>query len=88
MEETVTDGGVAIAISLDISNAFNSIPFERIMETLKARGFPEYIKDIIEDYLSDQVVEYPVIGDTVAQRIVRAGAPQGSVLGLLLWNLA
>lgn len=62
VEETIVDGGVAIAVSLDISNAFNSLPFIQIMEALRVKGFPAYLRNIIDDYLSDRVVEYSVAG--------------------------
>lgn len=83
VEETVADGGFVIAVSIDISNAFNSIPFSRILSALRRKGFPGYLVNIIRGYLCDRTVEYPVAGGDVASRKVCAGVPQGSVLGIL-----
>jgi len=35
--------GYAVAVSLDIRNAFNSVPWEVIHEALERMGFPPYI---------------------------------------------
>lgn len=88
VETTVADGGIVIAVSIDVSNAFNSIPFSQIMAVLKRGRFPLYLVVTIRDYLVNRTVEYPVTGNRVVQRAVRAGVPQGSVFGPLLWNLA
>jgi hypothetical protein len=39
-DEMVTHQGVALAVSLDITNAFNSIPWNKIMETLRYHQVP------------------------------------------------
>lgn len=88
VEEAIADGNFVVAVSLDICNAFNSLPFGRIMDALNAKGFPTYLKNIVGDYLYDRVVEFPVTGGRVMERSVRAGVPQGSVLGPLLWNIS
>lgn len=85
--EAVSDGGVAIAIGVDIKNAFNSLPWEMIRRALKRKGFPSYIRRMIDDYLSCRRVEFPVAGGRWKTREVYAGVPQGSVLGPLLWTL-
>lgn len=87
VEESIADRGVVVAVSLDICNAFNSLPHKQIMRALRAKGFPVYLRNIIRDYLSGRVVEFSVAGGRVMERVVRAGVPQGSVLGPLLWNL-
>lgn len=49
---------MAIAIGLDIKNAFNTHPWSAIKEALRKKGFPEYIRKIIADYLSNRAIEY------------------------------
>ncbi|XP_032688973.1 uncharacterized protein LOC116852579 [Odontomachus brunneus] len=83
----IRNGEYAIGISLDIKNAFNSIPWVRIHEALEKKGFPNYIRKIVAAYLSDRWIEYGVTGGGTKRRAVRAGVPQGSVLGPLLWNV-
>jgi hypothetical protein len=56
--EMVSSQGVALAVSLDISNAFNTIPWYRIMEALRRYQVPKYLVEVIRNYLSDRWVEF------------------------------
>lgn len=53
-QEMVTHQGVALAVSLDITNAFNTIPWNRIMEALRYHQVPKYLVEVIQAYLSDR----------------------------------
>ncbi|EFN83627.1 RNA-directed DNA polymerase from mobile element jockey, partial [Harpegnathos saltator] len=79
-------GRYTIEISLDIKNAFNSISWAKINKALEMKQFPGYLQKIVGAYLSERWVEYTVAAE-VRKSAVRAGVPQGSVLGPLLWNL-
>lgn len=56
---TVSRGGVNVAVSLDISNAFNSLPWNAIREALIYHWVPAYLRAIIGDYLRDRHIAYP-----------------------------
>ncbi|XP_047543086.1 uncharacterized protein LOC125075390 [Vanessa atalanta] len=58
-EEEVAQGGVLLAVSLDISNAFNSLPWEVIREALRYHNVPCYLQRLIGDYFAGRAVSYP-----------------------------
>jgi hypothetical protein len=43
VDRAVSQGRVVIAVSLDISNAFNSLPWGRIREGLRRKEVPPYL---------------------------------------------
>ena len=86
VEETVSRGGVVLAVSLDISNAFNTLPWSCILEALKYHRVPLYLRRTVETYLEGRCVIYRG-RDGAGRHLMSCGVPQGSVLGPLLWNI-
>lgn len=78
--------GIAVAISLDIANAFNSLQWKDIKSALRGKNIPEYICQIIDSYLSNRYIEFPT-DQGLERRVMETEVPQGSVLGPLLWNV-
>lgn len=87
-EEAVLQGKVVLAVSLDIVNAFNSLPWKAIFEAMVYHDIPAYLRNLISNYLSERTICYQGPDGATVQRSVVCGVPQGSVLGPLLWNLA
>lgn len=85
-EDAVAQGEVVLAVSLDIANAFNTLPWSCIREALIYHGVPIYLRRIIRDYLTERAVIYPG-QEGWGRRETSCGVPQGSVLGPPLWNI-
>jgi len=73
-------------LTLDVKNAFNSAPWEGILNALKRKGTPGYLLNILGQYLSNRKI---VLDEESGRRSVgvSCGVPQGSVLGPDLWNV-
>ncbi|XP_076383919.1 uncharacterized protein LOC143261234 [Megalopta genalis] len=85
-DNAVARGGVCLAVSIDIVNAFNTLPWSAIREALVDHQVPPYLRRVIGAYLRDRWVEYPGRCGMIRREVDR-GVPQGSVLGPLLWDL-
>ncbi|XP_041984091.1 uncharacterized protein LOC121736777 [Aricia agestis] len=86
-EEVVSRGGVVVVVSLDISNAFNTLPWATINEALRYHGVPRYMRRVIRNYLSERSVQYPTEDGNWEEHEVDCGVPQGSSLGPTLWDI-
>ncbi len=72
-----------VAVSLNIQNAFNSMPWTHILEALVNAKVPVYLDNITWDYFWDQVVLAQTALGMVKKEMI-CGVLQGSILGPLL----
>ncbi|XP_076386337.1 uncharacterized protein LOC143264206 [Megachile rotundata] len=84
-EAATSRGGLAIAVSLDIVNAFNSLPYWAIEEGLVIHCVPGELRDIVSDYLRGRTVECVDREGVTRVWTVERGVPQGAALGPDLW---
>ncbi|XP_011163118.1 uncharacterized protein LOC105198165 [Solenopsis invicta] len=53
------EGKVALAVSLDIANAFNTVPWGKVVAALSNYyGVPPYHVETVRDYFRDRTLEY------------------------------
>ncbi|KAA5655372.1 hypothetical protein F3G60_34635, partial [Pseudomonas aeruginosa] len=58
-DRACSEGGVLLAVSIDIANAFNTIPWGTIVESLRCHRIPNSLRTLIEDYLSGRSMIFP-----------------------------
>ena len=74
-------------ISIDIRNAFNTARWDICIEAMVRKKVPDYVLRMIDDYVSDRWVIYESDKWSLKEEMTR-GAPQGSRVGPLVWNLS
>ncbi len=74
-------------IFLDISKAFDKVWHKGLMEKLKRCGISGDLLLWFEDYLKDRMQRVVINGQASLWGIIKAGVPQGAVLGPLLFLL-
>lgn len=81
----VDDGDVAALVLLDYSKAFDTINHKVILSKLKYYGVEGSSLNLLDSYLTDRQQRVIVEHDLSDCVTLRAGVPQGSVLGPLLF---
>ena len=86
IEENFDKKGFALAVFMDIEGAFDNVPFDSLLKTLRARSIPKAVCTIIECMLTTRMLIASSNGAT-KMAVAGRGCPQGGVLSPLLWNL-
>ena len=74
-------------LSLDISAAFPNTSHPRLLYILRQKGYPEWIVQVIEGFLSDRSTTLHFGGYTSREFPIPTGMPQGSPLSPILFLL-
>lgn len=84
--ETHYSRPVVLLATLDVKNAFNSLRWKDVLQSLRKKfAVPQYLMQIIGNYLKDRVLVYNTSSGPKEYQIT-SGAAQGSILGPDLWN--
>lgn len=75
------------AVFLDIEKAFDRVWHSGLIYKLKKFNYPQKLINLIRSYLFNRKYAVTVESVTSTERTARAGVPQGSVLGPLLFNI-
>ena len=74
--------------SIDFAKAFNRLDFSHCINCLKAKGTSPNLIRIVASFLTGRVMRVKVGSELSGPRPVLGGVPQGSLLGVFLFNLA
>ncbi|KAL0883669.1 hypothetical protein ABMA27_015794 [Loxostege sticticalis] len=85
--EAIENHGEALAVSLDISKAFDRVWHASLLSKLPAYGIPSDFCNWILDFLSERSIRVVVDGCSSDLMAINAGVPQGSVLSATLFLL-
>ncbi|KAL0879124.1 hypothetical protein ABMA27_004075 [Loxostege sticticalis] len=85
--EAIENHGEAIAVSLDISKAFDRVWHASLLSKLPAYGIPAGFCNWVADFLSERSIRVVIDGSFSELMAIDAGVPQGSVLSATLFLL-
>ena len=77
----------ASLLQLDISGAFDTVNYTRLLATLREYGFPRWLVLWVRAWLIDQVAIIHFDGQPTQDIPVIVGVPQGFLLSPILFSL-
>lgn len=75
------------AIFVDIEKAFDKVWHDGLLYKLEKMNIPNYLGKWIQEYLTNRTFQVRVENYLSIKKFIKAGVPQGSVLGPTLFNL-
>ena len=75
------------AIALDIAGAFDSVWHKGLIHKLQAFGISGNLLSLLQNYLTDRDLIVAMNGRESTHFPIKAGVPQGSLLGPVFWNI-
>ena len=87
MEASLDKGEYVGVVFMDLSKAFDTISHNLLLAKLKAYGFSHNVLAFMINYLKNRSHRANINSNFSTWEEVKAGVPQGSILGSLLFNI-
>ena len=87
IREAWANNKIAHAAFLDVSAAFDAVWHKGLLAKLRQAGVTGSLHNLLESYLSDRIARTMVEGQCSSDSDIKAGVPQGSRLGPILFIL-
>ena len=81
------DKEVIAALKMDLSKSFDSLPHDALIAKIHAYRFEMITLKLIYSDLTDRAQTVKVKGEHSMECQIKSGVPQGSLLGVLLFNI-
>ena len=82
---TAGDKGASRVLAIDIAGAFDRVSHTGVLHKARVYGILGDLHRWLQDYLCNRTLQVLISGQTSARRPVKAGVPQGSILGPTLF---
>ena len=82
---TISRGGLVRVLAIDIAGAFDRVSHADLLHEVESMGIAGQLLTWLTDYLSGRRLQVVVGGQHSATFPIRAGVPQGSILGPTLF---
>ena len=86
-ERGLDKGECVSALFMDLSKVFDTINHDLLIAKLKAYGFSKEARKLMKSYLRNRKQKVRINDKFSSERDINAGVLQGSIDGLLLFNL-
>ena len=86
IERAMFSDKLSAAIFLDISQAFDAVSPDAVIEAMRTKGIDHKIVDWYGNFISKRISTCNFKNAKVS-RLIRVGCPQGGILSPLAWNL-
>ena len=86
-KKCLDSSGIVGTILMDLSKAYDCIPYDLLIAKLSAYGFQRNALKLIYSYLTNRSQRVKVRSKNSTAQRISIGVPQGSVLGPLLFNI-